>query len=122
MENLNKKNIWNKLYKTCPKTMKKFCKWIDVYKKKYNWDDMFNAGCETGGWKFPNSKNGRTVAPKYHDLPLEMQVGILTKFFLEKKYNGSITISDGGGIKEAVSDVVKMFMQAESGGKPPLRL
>lgn len=41
MENLNKENFWDELYKKYPKGMKVFCDWIDEYKKQNNWDEFF---------------------------------------------------------------------------------
>ena len=69
MENLNKQNFfteeWTAKY---PKTSKAFCEWIDKYKERVGWGNLFTKG------------------DKFHDIPLEMQIGIISKWFHE--YSG----------------------------------
>lgn len=72
MESLTKENFWDALEKECPDSVKEFCTWIDEYKKKNNWDDLFNKNYRMEGMKF------RGV--KFHDIPIEMQSGILMKY------------------------------------------
>lgn len=69
MDNLNKENFWNDLMKEYPGAVEHFCNWIDAYKKEVEWDKVFG----------PNVK--------FHDIPLEMQNGIIARFELEK-FNG----------------------------------
>ena len=66
-ENLNKKNFWGFASNHCTKTMNKFTRFIDVYKMSIGWDDMFNEHLNI----------------KFHDIPYEMQLGIILKFFNE---------------------------------------
>ncbi len=73
MENLNKENFWNEMQKKYPNAMGEFCNWIDIYKKENNWDSLFNAGLMV-------PIRGQSVAPKFHDLPLAMQMGIINEF------------------------------------------
>lgn len=71
--NLNKENIWNDLNEKFPKAMKKFCDWIDEYKKDNEWN-----------WIFGNhDKIDYKKWIRFHDIPFEMQVGIIFKFFKE---------------------------------------
>lgn len=84
MENLNKENFFNDLMKKCPKTVDSFCKWIDEYKKNVNWNKLFNSD---SNWQDADGKNA--LAPKFHEIPIEMQVGILSRFFIEK-YDGAL--------------------------------
>lgn len=65
MKNLNKENFWNRVYADYPMATQAFCDWIDAYKQETGWTA-----------KAPNIK--------FHDLPIEMQVGILQRFFTEK--------------------------------------
>ena len=78
MENLNKENFWNELYEKYPLGMKVFCDWIDEYKKKNNWKMLFNSNSE-----YQNADGKNAIAPKYHDLPLAMQIGIWIEFCSE---------------------------------------
>lgn len=71
MENLNKENFWNRMKEQQPLATKMFCEWIDEYKKIVGWDAMF-------GNIFPTEKK-----IKFHDIPYEMQMGIMNRFFIE---------------------------------------
>jgi len=67
--------------------MKVFCQWIDEYKKRVGWSQLFYS---------PHSPQNRDI--KYHDLPIAMQVGIFWQFTLEiepksfKKYREFIDV------------------------------
>jgi hypothetical protein len=67
--NLNKENFWNPLKEKYPEAVEHFCNWIDEYKKEVGWEKIFGAHV------------------KFHDLPYDMQNGILARFDLEK-FNG----------------------------------
>lgn len=69
MMNLNKEKFWTPLMEKYPEAVEHFCKWIDEYKKEIGWDSIFKEGV------------------KFHDLPYDMQNGILARFDLEK-FNG----------------------------------
>lgn len=75
MNNLTKENFWNALYEKYPEGMKVFSLWIDEYKKRH---EMFKDK------KIEPPVNGFSPviikAPKYHDLPLAMQVGVFLEF------------------------------------------
>lgn len=80
MENLNKENFWNVLHKECPEAVDLFCKWIDKYKAEVGWDELFNQ-CGLPDEDKP---------VKFHDIPFEMQNGILARFDIEC-FNGLFT-------------------------------
>lgn len=69
MKGMTKENFWNQLKKDYPEAVEHFCKWIDEYKREVGWIKLF----------------GPRV--KFHDLPIDMQNGIIARFDLEK-YNG----------------------------------
>lgn len=77
MENLNKDNFWNKQYQETPEAVQVFCDWIDQYKADVYWNELFNADY----YKDASSESTeKTEAPKFHALPLAMQIGILQQF------------------------------------------
>ncbi len=84
MKNLTKENFWDALYEKYPKGVQFFYDWIDKYKKKNNWDKLFNGGVL--GCSRASDGNGYdphgspTEAPKFHDLPIAMQIGIWIEF------------------------------------------
>lgn len=64
---LTKENFWNELQKKYPKQMEVFCKWIDDYKKRVEWDMIFTSN------------------RKFHDIPIAMQIGILMEFTMSQE-------------------------------------
>lgn len=90
MEKLTKENFWNDLMEKYPEEMKQFCAWIDEYKERVDWKRLFNTGTDyTGYLGMPGKpitefKQVRE-APKYHDLPIAMQVGIFFLFTSEQR-------------------------------------
>lgn len=81
MNNLNKENFWNEFHKKFPEAVDRFCSWIDEYKKRpdVEWDKLFHnyAPAEV-------KDDGETMhMVKFHDLPIAMQMGILTQFEME---------------------------------------
>jgi len=73
---LTKEMFWDEIEATFPKSMKLFLKWIDEYKEAVCWNGLFG--------EHETKNNGRTVcsgrAPKFHEIPYEMQQGIWIKF------------------------------------------
>jgi hypothetical protein len=87
MENLSKENFWDDITKRFPEAMELFGKWIDKYKEEVGWDRLF-----ANGQYFiePNGKGGHRSETKFHDIPFEMQNGILARFDIEC-FNGVLT-------------------------------
>lgn len=65
--NLNKETFWNPLMERFPKAMDEFCQWVDEYKAANAWPLLFS---------------GDQI--KFHDIPFDMQVGIIL-WFIEMK-------------------------------------
>lgn len=70
MENLNKKNFWNRIFETYPNACKEFCDWIDKWKEENGTQD----------WYFKTRIPGLEFNIKFHDYPLAMQAGIFIEF------------------------------------------
>lgn len=85
MENLNKENFFNDLMERFPKAVGLFCAWIDEYKIEVDWDNMFY-------------NHHRLLSVKFHSAPIEMQMGILSRFFYEvdEKFEDTDTDLDVG--------------------------
>lgn len=62
---LTKENFWNELKEKYPNAVDEFCLWIDDYKADVNWKDLFSDA-------------------KFHDMPFDMQIGILI-WYIELK-------------------------------------
>lgn len=107
-DNLTKENFWNELYAKYPLGMKMFCDWIDAYKKKNNWDNLFKN--HYAGNHAMNGIEYKTI--KYHDLPLAMQIGIWIEFVGDRggcDYEVDLFSHDW---KQDISEYIKM-LQAE---------
>ena len=96
MDNLTKENFFNALREKHPQAVEFFCRWIDEYKKSVNWNKLFNSDSD---YQDANGKNA--PAPKFHELPFEMQNGIIARFELEM-YNG------GGTRGKEVADLISI--------------
>lgn len=90
MESLTKENFFNELTEQYPNAMVQFKDWIDKYKDDHNWDVLF------GDWALLNAEMNRDAlcgdiveAPKFHEIPYEMQVGILLLFACHNMPDGN---------------------------------
>ena len=83
MENLNKENFFNEMDKKYPMTMARFKVWIDEYKHQVKWDELFNAGA-LSDYCIEKLDEDEIKAPKFHDLPIDMQTGILAAFLAKE--------------------------------------
>lgn len=68
---LTKEGFWNEIEKKYPGYMEDFKAWIDKYKERVRWDELF-------GNVFPTTKK-----IKFHDLPTAMQIGIFIQYTTE---------------------------------------
>lgn len=86
---LTKELFWNNITKNYPKEAHKFYTWIDQYKKRNNWLKLFNGGIyymkpsEGDLGEAQNSNGANTEAPKFHELPVAMQIGIFIQYTQE---------------------------------------
>jgi hypothetical protein len=83
-ENLNKENFWDELYAKYPEQVQHFCNWIDEYKRRNNWEVLFNDKV----WCADNQGEGAyqiTQAPKFHHLPIAMQMGIWMEYLEDQQ-------------------------------------
>lgn len=77
MENLDKEMFWTPLMKECPKVVDNFCNWIDEYKKRVKWDELFHNYSPAHVEGSDASEGDEEMhMVKFHDIPYEMQHGI----------------------------------------------
>lgn len=75
-QGFTRESYFDALQEKYPQGMEVFCKWIDEYKKAAGWNELFdNLSSGLGGIKF-------------HDIPFEMQIGILCKFMQDQDDSG----------------------------------
>lgn len=76
---LSKENFWNKIEELYPKAFAEFSAYIDEYKKSVNWEKLFNGGIHHSP---EQGFHEETRAPKFHELPFEMQTGVVNQFLI----------------------------------------
>lgn len=74
-ENITKENFFNAQREHFPLAVEHFCTWIDKYKELVEWNIIFNDEADYTGT--PGN------APKFHDIPYEMQLGIILRYIME---------------------------------------
>lgn len=109
---LNKENFWNELTVKYPEQMKLFLNWVNDYKQRVNWDNIF-AGQNTGGQrKVLNFKTPVSSAPKFHDLPIAMQIGIFFQYCTETPHRYEL-IEGMPGSMPLFAECIKAWFAAE---------
>lgn len=99
MDSLTKENFWNELMEHYPSEMELFCKWIDEYKKRVDWNKLFNPSILI--FRGP---------PKFHDLPIAMQAGIFMQFACENKFDDD----DASDMKSVGNHIREWFKEAKA--------
>lgn len=107
MDKLTKQNFWNKLHEKHPAEMKKFCDWIDQYKNRVRWDDLFNEYFGDGV---------SHPSPKYHDLPIAMQIGIFLQYVSEADSFGGIDFGEINNVFDfrTIPDYIQEYFHYEN--------
>src|SRR5258708_246247 len=101
---LTKENFWNELSENYPDEMKQFCAWIDQYKQWVDWNLLFNSH------RF-SARNGQecvNVPPKYHELPIGMQIGIFIEYTLSPSEK-LVFLPIGDSMEEIAGKIKKWF-------------
>jgi hypothetical protein len=81
---LTKENFWNELYAKYPGEVQQFCDWVDKYKQSINWVLLFGQ-----------SEMTVDMAPKFHEIPIAMQIGIFLQYVSESGARYSIELEVG---------------------------
>ncbi len=76
MKNINRENFLDGIKDKYPSAFDHFNKWLGLYKNEVEWIKLFNHGSPRYarmGWHNPD----------FHDLPFEMQAGIIARYLSE---------------------------------------
>ncbi len=112
MKNLNKENFFDKIRNEFPKASDHFWNWFKEYQKEVKWNSMFveNYFPQDGG-----------VCPTVHFwyIPVEMQVGIITRYLVEQIPENEREEDDNINVlieitKESFIDFLKNYEQNET--------
>lgn len=101
IEKLTKEGFWDLMIQRYPVSSKIFLDWIDQYKKRVNWLPLFNSSSD---WQDNEGRNA--PAPKFHNIPPEMQFGIFLQFIKEHhwEYLGDITANHLLNVPKLIND------------------
>lgn len=78
---LKKEKFWKEMFDKHPDEMTEFIEWVDSYKQRVEWDKIFNSNSD-----YQNAQGKNAVAPKLHELPTAMQIGIFIQFTIETEW------------------------------------
>lgn len=106
MDKLTKENFWNELHQKYTGEMEQFCEWIDEYKKQVDWNILFNSQSD-----YQNADGKNAKAPKYHELPVAMQIGIFLQYVAESDNRFGIEIPHIESSKDfdKIPDIIREF-------------
>lgn len=108
--NINNENFFNHCKEEYPKAVKYFCDWIDNLKFSLNYNDLFNEGATSTKMLGSTLTSCYTTkAPKFHELPFELQEGIIMKFLYENGF--SMLILEATNHKQKLADYLLIFFK-----------
>ncbi len=104
-EILTKENFWNQVYEISHGEMEHFCQWVDEYKKRVGWAGLFR------------SEYGRGTAPKFHDLPIAMQLGIFYQYLQETDREPELFDTNPTNFVAVMQSISDYFIMKHDDGK-----
>ncbi len=116
---MTKETFWNEIEQRWNGEFQLFAQWLDEYKKQNNWDDLFNGGIEYFRRAYDGNgydpTGGKSEAPKFHDLPDAMQLGIFVQYTTEQSHSsGSFVIEEGDTMDEIIANIKEWFCEEHS--------
>lgn len=103
--NLNKANFFDEAFEKYPDAAKKFHTWIDNYKKEIGWNKLFGNTIRIDIRDFIDAAR----APKFHELPFDMQKGIILRFLCETYPESHTTYIDVDKFKTIFSNALAVI-------------
>lgn len=102
---LNAENFFDEIKAECPTAYALFSTWIDAYKDHIKWSGLFGEATSV-------TKGGELrIAPKFHEVPFDMQRGIIQTFF-RTQYLQVMTVphDKGAGFAYQVIDMERGYL------------
>jgi hypothetical protein len=96
-----KESFWNDIEKDYPGEIKIFREWIDAYKQRINWGDLFPI----------KQRNHYWADIKFHHLPDAMQIGIFYQYTIETPCQYPFTIEDNDSIRKIADNITEWFCE-----------
>lgn len=108
MDNLTNENFFGEMQQKFPEVMNAFWTWLDEYKNKNNWIELFNAKKQFAIYSERAEEwypGGLTKEPEFQQLPLEFQKALLEAFYNDQ-FSGN---SDAAFVKTIFEDKFKII-------------
>jgi len=95
---MTKDDFWNPIESRSPKQFEKFKNWVDEYKKRVDWSELWQEGEYIPCIEIK--------APKVHELPDALQTGIFIQFIteIEPSYTLSLDFTNMDSVKRGIRD------------------
>ena len=89
MERMTKADFWDGIQSEYPEGMAEFNAWIEEFRRRADWEILFNCGHETNygpgdRYEWPYKSNYSRHYPRFHNLPNAMQIGIFIQYTIEQ--------------------------------------
>lgn len=101
-----KDSFWAEIQERWPGEFHRFTTWIDEYKKKNDWLTLFNSNSE-----YQNVVGKNAVAPKFHDLPPAMQIGIFMQYCIQESHRYDFLEGQPDTMAKLVDMVTEWFCE-----------
>lgn len=108
---MNQRVFWYALSTQHPLQMHDFRNWIDEYKRRVHWPQLFNTGDMMNYGRMVGD-NISQHNPKFHDLPQAMQIGIFIQYTVEN--GGAVFFTDMDSMKAIINGISQWFQHEEA--------
>lgn len=103
---MTKADFWDKIQSEYPEEMGEFLSWLEEYKRRENWSDIFG---ETGQHNvFPSVGIKWTDRIDFFNLPNAMQIGIFIQYTVEQ---GGEDFFQPGWFYNSMADMIQAIRQ-----------
>ena len=110
---LSKEKFWNEIEQKYSAQFNHFAAWIDEYKKKVDWEKLFNGDIGYEDTRRNGFGHTITVAPKFHQLPDAMQIGIFIQYVIESGSRYQFSPYSLNTIEAWVDELKEWFCEQE---------
>ena len=98
---MTKENFWNEIEQRWPGELEMFSQWLDEYKKKIHWDDLFHREKREHYW----------TDLKFHHLPDAIQIGIFYQYTIEEPCRYSFIIEEKDSLEKIAENIKEWFCE-----------
>lgn len=105
------RGFWVAMKQRYPQVMELFLEWVNSYKLDNHWKQLFNYSLDAKR----DIPGLIIITPKFHDLPIAMQMGIFMQFMAEHNPDPEVSDDPMAGAEEFIENELKWM--ENHGGK-----